>query len=130
MLPLCDDQRIAVLPWSPLARGRLARTVDDPADVTSTTRAGSDDFAAKLYGRPSDKEIVDGVREVAVARGVSPAQVATAWLLSKRVVTSPIIGTTKTSHLDDAVAAVSLTLTSEEIAKLEAPYQAHPGTGY
>jgi aryl-alcohol dehydrogenase-like predicted oxidoreductase len=70
------------------------------------------------------------VREVATARGVSPAQVATAWLLSKRVVTSPIIGTTKQSHLDDAVAAVGLTLTSEEIAKLEAPYQAHPGAGY
>jgi aryl-alcohol dehydrogenase-like predicted oxidoreductase len=130
MLPLCDDQRIAVLPWSPLARGRLARTVDDPADATATTRAGSDDFAAKLYGRPSDKEIVDQVREVAASRNVSPAQIATAWLLSKRVVTSPIVGTTKQSHLDDAVAAVSLTLTAEEVAKLEAPYQAHPGTGY
>lgn len=130
MLPLCEDQQVAVLPWSPLARGRLARTVDDPADPSSTPRAGSDDFATKLYGRPCDQEIVAKVREIAATRGVPPAQVATAWLLSKPVVTSPIIGSTKTSHLDDAVAAVDLTLSADEIAKLEAPYQSHPGTGY
>jgi aryl-alcohol dehydrogenase-like predicted oxidoreductase len=124
MLPLCADSGVGVLPWSPLARGRLARPWD-----TTTTRSETDAFAKTLYDE-SDRGIVEAVAKVAAGRGIPMAQVATAWLLSKPVVTSPIIGATKASHLEDAVAALDLVLTVEEIAALEAPYTPRPVAGF
>jgi len=124
MLPLCADQSIAVLPWSPLARGRLTRNWDE-----STSRSETDEFGKTLY-QPSDKTIVERVASLAEARGVPRAQVALAWLLSKSLVTSPIVGVTKMAHLDDAIAAVDLELTPEEIASLEEPYTPHPVVGF
>jgi aryl-alcohol dehydrogenase (NADP+) len=124
MLPLCADQRIGVLPWSPLARGRLARAWDD-----ATERSATDEFGSSLYVE-SDRAIVEKVAEVAAQRGVAPAQVALAWLLSKPVVTAPIVGVTKIGHLEDALAALSLTLTEEEIKALEAPYTPHQPAGF
>lgn len=127
MLPLCADQRIAVLPWSPLARGRLARDWNE-----SSERQETDMFAKSLYNltSESDRQIVAAVAEVAKARGVPRAQVALAWVLQKSGVTSPIVGASKLTHLDDAVAALSLHLSAEEIAKLEAPYVPHPVVGF
>jgi 1-deoxyxylulose-5-phosphate synthase len=125
MLPLCRDQKIAVLPWSPLARGRLTRDWDETSE-----RQNTDAFGKTLYGLESDKKIAGEVAEVAKARGVPRAQVALAWLLQKDGVTAPIIGASKLNHLDDAVAALSLKLTAEEIARLEAPYVPHPIVGF
>jgi aryl-alcohol dehydrogenase (NADP+) len=126
MLPLCADQGIAVLPWSPLARGRLTRDWDD-----ATTRAESDAFGRTLYDTsPSDRVVADRVAAVADARGVPRAQVALAWLWSKPVITAPIVGATKLSHLEDAAAAVDLDLTAEEIAQLEEPYVPHAIVGF
>jgi 1-deoxyxylulose-5-phosphate synthase len=126
MLPLCIDQNVAVLPWSPLARGRLAREWDE-----STERQKTDVFGKTLYGvSNSDRDIVARVGEVAKARGVPRAQVALAWLLQKNGVTSPIVGASKPRHLDDAVAALSLRLSADEIAKLESPYVPHPIAGF
>ncbi len=124
MLPLCADQGVGVIPWSPLARGRLTRPWD-----TSTERSESDDFGRTLYS-DVDKPIVDAVLEIARNRGVAPAQVAMAWVLSKAVVTSPIVGATKAHHLDDAVAALSLHLDDSEVAALEAHYRPHAVVGY
>jgi aryl-alcohol dehydrogenase-like predicted oxidoreductase len=124
MLPLCADQGVGVIPWSPLARGRLTRPWD-----TSTVRSESDDFGRTLYS-DVDKPIVDAVIEIARNRGVAPAQVAMAWVLSKSVVSSPIVGATKAHHLDDAVAALSLQLEDSEIAALEAHYRPHPVVGF
>ena len=124
MLPLCDDQGIGVIPWSPLARGRLTRPWD-----SSTPRSESDDFGRALYS-DADKTVVDAVLKVASDRGVAPAQVALAWVLSKSVVTSPIVGATKSHHLDDAVAALSLHLEDAEIAILEESYQPHTVVGF
>ncbi|MFF7649968.1 aldo/keto reductase [Streptomyces sp. NPDC007983] len=121
MNPLCLDQGVGVIPWSPLARGLLAGTRD--RDRTgSTTRAANDPLVERWYA-DADFDIVDAVRAVAGERGVSPAQVALAWLLSRAAVTAPIVGATKLSHLEDAVAAVDLTLDDDEIARLEAPYR-------
>ena len=120
MLPLCRDQGIGVIPWSPLARGRLARPWAE-----STDRSETDPFGSRLYPE-SDRAIVERVAEVADARGVSMAQVATAWMLSR----PPIIGATKSHHLADAVAAVDLTLSDEEIVRLEEPYTPHPVAGF
>ncbi len=127
MLPLCADQKIAVLPWSPLARGRLTRDWNE-----SSERQETDIFAKSLYNltSESDRQIVAGVAEVAKARGVPRAQVALAWVLQKSGVTSPIVGASKLTHLDDAVAALSLHLSAEEIAKLEAPYAPHRVVGF
>jgi 1-deoxyxylulose-5-phosphate synthase len=126
MLPLCIDQNVAVLPWSPLARGRLARDWDETSE-----RQKTDVFGKTLYGvSSSDREIVARVGEVAKTRGVPRAQVALAWLLQKSGVTAPIIGASKPQHLDDAVAALSLHLSADEIAKLEAPYVPHPIVGF
>jgi aryl-alcohol dehydrogenase-like predicted oxidoreductase len=125
MLPLCADYGIGVIPWSPLARGRLARPWDEV-----TRRSESDAFGSTLYSEASDRQIVERVADVARERGVSMAQVATAWMLSKPVVTAPIIGATKPHHLDDAIAAVDLVLTEEEIARLEEPYQPHAVAGF
>lgn len=120
MLPLCADQKIAVIPWSPLARGVLTRK---PEERNDTKRAQTDAFGKSLYTHESDMEIVKRVTEIAEQRGVSNATVAMAWMLSKPVITSPIIGASKPGHLEDAVAALSLKLTNEEIGKLEELYQ-------
>ena len=127
MLKLCLDQGIGVLPWSPLARGRLAR----PWDAETTKRSESDGYAKNLYAKTmeADKRVADRLGEVAAARGVPMAQVALAWLLSKPAITSPIVGATKLHHLEDAVAAVSLKLTAEEVKALEEPYVPHPVLG-
>src|SRR4051795_5083941 len=125
MLPLCADQSIAVLPWSPLARGRLTRDWDE-----TTSRSETDEFGKTLYDPGSDRTIVQRVASLAESRGVPRAPVALAWLLSKSVVTSPIVGVTKMGHLDDAIAAVDLELTAEEIASLEEPYAPHPVVGF
>ncbi len=124
MLPLCEDQGIGVIPWSPLARGRLTRPWD-----STTPRSESDDFGRALYS-DADKTVVDAVIAVAQARGIAPAQVALAWVLSKAVVTSPIVGATKAHHLDDAVAALSLRLDDAEIARLEESYRPHAVVGF
>jgi aryl-alcohol dehydrogenase-like predicted oxidoreductase len=130
MLPLCAAEGVAVIPWSPLARGLLAGTRKSPADKTATPRAETDEFARKLYDHPSDQEVIDATRRVAERRGVPPARVALAWMLSKPVVTAPIIGATKMTHLDDAIAALDLGLTPDEIKQLEAPYRPHAVRGH
>jgi 1-deoxyxylulose-5-phosphate synthase len=127
MHPLCVEQGIGVIPWSPLARGMLAGT--RTRDARATTRSRSDSIADRYYG-DADFDVVDAVREVADARGLPPAQVALAWLLHKSVVTAPIIGATKPGHIEDAVAAVDVELSAAEIAALEAPYAAHPVLGH
>ena len=119
MLPLCADQGVGVIPWSPLARGRLTR------DWDATTARSEIDLWGDLY-QETDRVIVERVAEVAEKRGVPRAQVALAWLLSNPTVTAPIVGATKVGHLDDAVAAVDLELDATEIALLEEPYQPHP----
>ena len=126
MLPFCADQGVGVIPWSPLARGRLTRDWEE-----STKRSETDAFGSTLYNpESSDKEVVSRVAQVADQRGVSRAQVALAWMLSKPVVTAPIIGATKLRHLEDAVAAVDVELTGEEIARLEEPYVPHAVAGF
>ncbi|MCU1607954.1 MAG: aldoketo-oxidoreductase, NADP-binding [Modestobacter sp.] len=127
MLPLCADEGVGVIPWSPLARGRLTRNWDE-----ATKRSQNDQFGTSLYRDPAggDRAIVGRVAEIAAARGVPRAQVALAWLLSKPVVTAPIVGVTKDQHLDDAVAAVQLQLSPEEIARLEEPYTPHAVVGF
>lgn len=129
MLPLCLSEGIGVLPWSPLARGRLARPWDQKS---STERAATDEFGKTLYARTedADRAVVDRVGEVASARGLPRAQLALAWLLSRPAVTSPIVGATKPHHLEDAVAALSLRLRPEEVALLEEPYVPHPVLGF
>jgi len=124
MLPLCVDQGVGVIPWSPLARGRLTRDWD-----ASTARAETDEFGATLY-RDEDKAVVEKVAEVANRRGVARAQVALAWLLAQPAVTSPIVGVTKPQHLADAVAAVDLELTPEEVEELGADYVPHAIAGH
>ncbi|WP_398468381.1 aldo/keto reductase [Tardiphaga sp.] len=127
MLPFCADQGIAVMPWSPLARGRLTRAWDETSE-----RQKTDEFGKKLYvqAEEADRKIVEQVAAVAKARGVPQAQVAMAWLLQKPGITSPIIGASKPAHLTDAVAALSLKLTAEEVASLEAPYVPHAIAGF
>ncbi|MEM5399212.1 aldo/keto reductase [Paraburkholderia unamae] len=125
MLPLCTDQGIAVMPWSPLARGRLTRDWNE-----SSEREATDKFGKTLYGADADKAIIDAVATIARAHDVSRAQVALAWLLHKPAITSPIIGASKPQHLEDAVAALSLELSDEEIKTLEAPYLPHVIAGH
>jgi aryl-alcohol dehydrogenase-like predicted oxidoreductase len=127
MLPLCAAEGLGVIPWSPLARGRLTRDWD-----SVTARTETDDFGKKLYAGSgeADRRVVEAVGATASARGVPRAQVALAWLLAKPVITAPIVGATKPQHLDDAVAALSLKLTAEEIAALEAPYVPHATAGF
>lgn len=126
MLPLCADQGIAVMPWSPLARGRLARPAGE-----ATRRTETDKYGEVLYRRTeaSDRAVIDAVGAVAARTGHARAGVALAWLLAKPEVTSPIIGATRVSHLDDAVAALDITLSAEDIAALEAPYVPHEVVG-
>lgn len=124
MFPLCADQGVGVIPWSPLARGRLTRDWD-----ASTDRSETDNFGKTLYP-DSDAAIAAAVTDVAEERGVSRAQVALAWVLQNPVVTAPIVGATKPHHLADAVAALDVRLTDDETARLEAPYQPHEPAGF
>ncbi len=124
MLGLCADQGIGVIPWSPLARGRLTRDWNE-----ATERSETDAFGKTLYV-PQDQEIVEAVSRIAAARGISRAQVSLAWMLSKPTISSPIIGASKIGHLEDAVAAVDLKLDASEIQELEAPYVPHRIAGF
>jgi aryl-alcohol dehydrogenase (NADP+) len=124
MLPLCREEGVGVIPWSPLARGFLAGN-RQAADKGPTARAQTDDIAHRLYYAESDFRIVDRVAAVAAARGVSPAQVALAWILHQPGITAPIIGASKMAHLDQAIAALDIALTAEELRQLEEPYQPH-----
>jgi aryl-alcohol dehydrogenase-like predicted oxidoreductase len=128
MIGLCRSEGIAVTPWSPLARGRLAR----PWQSNPTKRMETDQFGRNMYSKTeeADRSVVDRLSQVAEARGVPRAQVALAWLLGKPAVTAPIAGATKPHHLDDAVAALGLHLTAEEVTSLEEPYLPHPVLGF
>jgi aryl-alcohol dehydrogenase (NADP+) len=129
MMPLCREEGIAVIPWSPLARGLLAGN-RPRASEGHTTRARSDGFARELYYAPSDFDIVDRVSEVAAKRGESPAQVALAWLLRQPGVTSPIVGVTRLDQLDQLAGALSVELSDAESEYLEEPYVPHPVLGH
>lgn len=119
MLPLCLDQGVGVIPWSPLARGVLARA-GAPAD---TTRTGSDARIDALYEPDADRQVLDRVAELSRERGLPAAQIALAWLLHQPAVTAPIVGATKDRHVDDAVAAVAVSLSEKELAYLAEPYR-------
>ena len=127
MLPLCEAEAIGVIPWSPLARGRLTRDWD-----AATNRSESDQFGRTLYEQSADadRRVVEAVAAVAAGRGVPRAQVALAWVLAKPVVSAPIVGASKAAHLDDAVAALDIVLSDEEIERLEAPYVPHAVVGF
>jgi aryl-alcohol dehydrogenase-like predicted oxidoreductase len=127
MLPLCAAEGIGVIPWSPLARGRLTRDWND-----ATERSRTDEFGRTLYEHTADadRKVVDTVAAVARERGVPRAQVALAWVLAKSEVSAPIVGASKIAHLDDAVAALDLVLSDDEIGRLEAPYVPHPVVGF
>lgn len=129
MVPLCADQGVGLIPWSPLARGFLAGN-RSRAEKRETIRAKSDAFAQRMYYEDDDFRVVDAVTAVAEKRGVPNAQIALAWLLSQPTVTAPIVGVTKMSHLEDAIKAVEIDLTTEEIAALEEPYRPHPILGH
>ncbi|MFK8023920.1 MAG: aldo/keto reductase [Ilumatobacter sp.] len=124
MMPLCTDQGVGVIPWSPLARGRLTRGWDD-----TTARSETDEFGKALY-QPGDQTIVERVAEIAASRDATPAQVALAWVLGQSFITSPIVGATQEHHIDDAVASVELTLTDDEVARLEEPYTPRATVGF
>jgi 1-deoxyxylulose-5-phosphate synthase len=128
MIPLCIHDGIGVIPWSPLARGFLTGTRTREGE-RRTTRAETDGFQDVLYGA-ADFDVVDRLNEVAGERGLAPAQVALGWLMHKPGVTAPIVGATRLEHLEDALAAAELTLTAEEIARLEEPYVPHPVIGH
>jgi aryl-alcohol dehydrogenase-like predicted oxidoreductase len=128
MIGLCESEHIAVIPWSPLARGRLAR----PWQTEPTKRLETDAFGKTLYSHTeeADRKVVDAVGQLSEKRGIARAQLALAWLLSKPAVTAPIVGASKPHHLDDAVAALNVKLSTEEIAALEAPYVPHAVVGF
>ena len=129
MLPLCVDQGVAVLPYSPLARGVLTGNRGRQGE-RRTTRAGDDPLSDERYNSPSDFDVVDRLAEVAAARGAPPAQVALAWLLSRPAVTAPIVGATRLGHINDALAAAQLILTDEEVRRLEELYLPHRVLGH
>jgi aryl-alcohol dehydrogenase-like predicted oxidoreductase len=129
MIPLCRDEGIGLLPWSPMARGFLAGNRRREAHG-ETLRARTDDFTHKLYYQDSDFTVVDRVTEIARKRGVSNSQVALAWILAQPGVTAPVIGASKMAHLDDAVAALNLKLDAEELKSLAEPYQPHHVLGH
>jgi aryl-alcohol dehydrogenase-like predicted oxidoreductase len=128
MIPLCLDQGVGLIPWSPLARGLLAGN-RERGGGTATVRAGNDPLAEQMYDE-ADFDVVDAVRAVAAERGLPAAQIALAWLFGRPGVAAPIVGATKLTHLDDAVAAVDVTLTDGEVARLQAPYRPHPVLGH
>jgi len=129
MIPLCEDQGIGIIPWSPLARGFLAGN-RSKEDYGETSRAKSDPMAHRMYYQDEDFRIVDRVVETAAKHGVAPAQIALAWMLHKSYVTSPIIGASKMDHLDQAINALEIELSDEEIEYLEAPYVPHEVLGH
>ena len=129
MIPQCVDQGVGVLPWSPLARGLLAGNRTREGERL-TTRAKTDEFGESLYTPEVDFAVVERADEVASARGVSSAQVALAWLLHKPAVTAPIVGATKVEHIEDAIRAEGLSLSQDEIARLEEPYVPHAISGH
>jgi 1-deoxyxylulose-5-phosphate synthase len=129
MIPLCLDQGVGVIPWSPLARGFLTGTRTRSGE-RRTTRAETDKFTDSLYGRDEDFDVADRVAEVAAERGVPPAQLALAWLLHRPGVTAPIVGATKLEHLEDALAAAELDMSAEDMLRLEEPYVPHPVLGH
>jgi len=129
MIPQCVDLGVGVIPWSPLARGVLAGNRTRGGE-RRTTRSASDPFTDYLYSQPSDFDVVERVAELAAGRGVPPAQVALAWLLHKPGVTAPIVGATRVDHVADALAAESLSLSPEEMGRLEEPYVPHPVLGH
>jgi 1-deoxyxylulose-5-phosphate synthase len=129
MIPLCLDEGVGVIPWSPLARGFLTGTRTRSGE-RRTTRAETDRFTDSLYGRPEDFDVADRVAEVAGERGVPPAQMALAWLMHRPGVTAPIVGATKLAHLEDALAAAELDMADDEMARLEEPYSPHPVLGH
>jgi len=128
MMALCQSEGVGVIPWSPLARGRLTR----PWKSEATKRSETDKFGNSMYSRTeeSDRKVVERLGELAERRGIPQAQVALAWMLSKPFITAPIVGATKPHHLTDAVAALSVRLTTEEIAALEELYEPHPVLGF
>jgi aryl-alcohol dehydrogenase-like predicted oxidoreductase len=128
MIPLCINEGVGCIPWSPLARGRLARTTPSPSE--GTTRASNDNFAEDLYDSPSDNDVIAAVRTLADKLDVKPAEVGLAWLLSKPGVTAPIVGATKMGHLETAVKAVNLELTLDQMRELESPYRPHAIKGH
>jgi 1-deoxyxylulose-5-phosphate synthase len=127
MMPLCQDQGVGVLPWSPLARGRLTRAWDEATERTRTDKYGSTLYVSDVE---ADRKVVDAVAQLAAARGVPKAQIALAWIAQKQFVTAPIVGASKPEHLTDAVAALSLNLDTSEITQLEAPYVPHAVIGH
>jgi aryl-alcohol dehydrogenase (NADP+) len=129
MIPLCIEEGVGVIPWSPLARGFLAgnRTQDKSGE---TTRAKSDNFAHAMYYSEADFAVLRAATELADARGVKPAQIALAWMLHKPGITAPIIGASKMYQLDEAIAAAEITLTADEVKALEAAYVPHPVAGF
>jgi aryl-alcohol dehydrogenase-like predicted oxidoreductase len=129
MLPLCIDQGIGVLPWSPLARGFLTRP-RQRNEAFPTTRAKSDTMSKEMYYRPEDYDVLERVVTLAEQRGVTPAQLALAWLLQKPGVAAPIIGASKMSHLEDAAASIKVELSESEVAQLDEPYRPHPVLGH
>jgi aryl-alcohol dehydrogenase (NADP+) len=146
MLPLCREEGIGVIPWSPVARGFLAgnrgtsaaaralqtgtSSEPDAGARPATIRARTDDIAASMYVRASDVTIADRVAELARRRGVAPAQIALAWVISRPIVTAPIVGASKLEHLDELIAALDVRLDADETAFLEAPYEPHPVLGH
>ncbi len=130
MIPLCREEGIGIIPWSPLARGMLAGGRTSMEDRSSTVRAETDTYGHELYGGPGDWEIVQAVQAVAKERGVTPAEVSLAWLLSRPGLTAPIVGATKMEHLDTAIRAVELALEPAEVERLEAPYRPHEVQGH
>jgi len=128
MIPLCVNEGVGVIPWSPLARGRLARTTPSPA--AGTVRADTDKYAVELYDQKSDEAVVAAARAVASEHGITPAEVSLAWLLSRPGVAAPIIGASKLEHLETAVRALDVKLAPQSIARLEAPYEPHPVRGH
>ncbi len=129
MIPFCLDQGVGLIPWSPLARGFLTRP-RERNEAYATTRAKSDTMSKEMYYQPEDFDVLERAVALADGRGVTPAQVALAWLLHKPGVNAPIVGATKMRHLEEAVAAVEIRLSSEEMEELEAPYRPHPVHGH
>jgi len=129
MLPLCREEGIGVIPWSPLARGFLAGNRRSAADA-DTERGRTDNFAHGMYYAPSDFTVADRVAEVAAARGVTPAQIALAWVLRQPGVTAPIIGASKMPQLEQAIDALAIQLSDDEAARLEEPYVPHRVLGH
>ncbi len=129
MIPYCREEGIGLIPWSPMARGFIVGNRNSKGSG-ETTRAETDDFARDLYFRESDFRIADIVADIATERGLKPAQIALAWVLNKPDIASPIIGATKLQYLDDAIAALDIELTDEEMNRLEEPYEPHPTLGF